>query len=113
MRRREGQWRLDDRVSVPFTTDEADSLNAYQASGIGHPFTCGNDECRGPDKLAGRGVLRADPVGWTCPHCDYMQEWAWKWMSNWAFLLKNGPWPLHVLTGTRDEPQPGVRETGA
>lgn len=102
-------WKVDEHRTAPFTDDEIVSLNCYQVSGTGHPFTCGNDVCRGPDKLACRAVLRAGPDGWFCEHCDYTQAWAWKWMTDWSWE-GHGIWALHVLAGTRegvigDEPQ--------
>ena len=58
-----------------FTDDEVKSLNEYQTSHVGHPFTCGN----------GCGDLIATKEGWHCPKCDYKQFWAHDFM-------KNGTW---------------------
>lgn len=90
----------DRRVRAPFTLTETDSLNGYQASGAGHPFTCGSDEC--PDGLAGREVLRAAEDGWHCDGCGYTQNWAWAFMADFSWR-QPGPWPLVVFTGIRGD----------
>ncbi len=66
-----------------FTPDEVFSLNGYQQSGSGHPFTCGGGHrTEQPD---GEGILVATVRGWVCPYCDYQQDWARPWM-------KDGSW---------------------
>ncbi len=58
---------------APFTSDEVDSINAFQQSGIFHPFTCGGgDRTSHPD---GEGRLVAVEAGVKCPYCDYTQNW--------------------------------------
>lgn len=57
-----------------FNQDQIESLNAYQKSGVFHPFTCGGEGCR--------ETLTATPDGWICPKCDYTQKWAHKWMMD-------------------------------
>jgi hypothetical protein len=64
-------------VRVPFTNDQVASLNAYQAAGSAHPFTCGTDGCR--------EVLRAERDGWCCPRCGYSQDWAHVFMADWSW----------------------------
>lgn len=67
-----------------FTPEEVVSLNAYQKSGVFHPFTCEGD--RTDEKhLDGEGLLVATEDGWVCPYCDYRQGWAHEWM-------KDGSW---------------------
>lgn len=61
-----------------FTDDQCDSFNAYQAAGIMHPFTCGNNH-DGEREL----VARAD--GLFCPTCDYVQDWAHGWQLDWSW----------------------------
>jgi hypothetical protein len=61
-------------LEAPFTTEQVKSLNEYQESGVFHPFTCGTDKCR--------CVLIAAEDGWTCPECDYTQNWAHEWMGD-------------------------------
>ena len=46
-----------------------------------HPFTCGNDLCRG---VSGQHAsLIASEDGWHCPACDYTQNWAHGFMACW------------------------------
>jgi hypothetical protein len=85
------------RALAPFTAAQVESLNGYQHSGAGHPFTCGNEDCRGPDHLAGREVLQAAEDGWHCG-CGYIQNWAWGFMADGSWR-EPGPWPLIVFTG--------------
>jgi hypothetical protein len=68
---------VSDHVYAPFTDDQVASLNAYQAGGRGHPYTCGTDSCR--------GVLIATRDGWHCPGCAYGQSSAWAWMADWSW----------------------------
>lgn len=56
-------------MKAPWTQAQVEALNAYQTAGEFHPFTCGNDH-------GGDRVLVAVPSGWTCPGCDYTQDWA-------------------------------------
>jgi len=59
------------QVRAPFTPGQVASLNGYQASGVFHEFTCGNDDCPGE-----QAVLVAAEDGWHCPSCGYTQGWA-------------------------------------
>lgn len=59
-----------------FTPEEVKSLNEYQRSKYWHPFTCGN----GCDVN-----LIASVEGWSCPGCEYTQDWAHDFM-------KDGSW---------------------
>jgi hypothetical protein len=70
---------IDDqgRSVPPWTPEEVASLNGYQWSGVFHPFTCGNAECR--------AILVATESGWTCPDCEYRQAWAHQIMANGAW----------------------------
>lgn len=72
------------QIHKPFTDDQVDSLNEYQTSDVCHPFTCGGEACR--------NVLVATNDGWTCPSCDYTQDWAHEFMGNWA-------WFQHMILG--------------
>lgn len=58
-----------------FTEDQVESLNAYQACGQWHPFTCGN-HCG--------ATLIATTDGWICPTegCGYTQDWAHSFMAD-------------------------------
>jgi hypothetical protein len=62
---------------APWTPTEVESLNAYQAAGVMHPFTCGNDSAH--------YLLRAAAPGWECPCCEYTQDWAHPWMADWSW----------------------------
>lgn len=59
-------------IKAPWTDEQVADLNYYQDSGVFHPYTCGNDECR--HKF--RDNLIATNAGWICPHCDYTQDTA-------------------------------------
>lgn len=61
-------------VKAPFTKEQVESLNAFQASGIFHPFTCANEH-------GGEKRLIATEAGWQCPSCDYKQDWAHSFMA--------------------------------
>lgn len=70
------------RVDAPFTVDQVTSLNEYQRSGVGHPFTCPALEHRG-NHSDGEGVLVAVRGGWMCPDGDgYTQTWAHSFMAD-------------------------------
>lgn len=62
-------------VRAPFTPDQVAALNRWQTTRPVHPFTCGNR-----DDHEGEGILTATPDGWTCPECDYAQDWAHDFM---------------------------------
>jgi hypothetical protein len=86
------QLRPDAIVAAPWGPDEVASLAGYQHSGSAHPFTCGDDACRGRT----HGVpLMATSVGWECPGCGYTQNWAWVFMTNY-WWRGPGPWP-HIV----------------
>ena len=71
-------------ASIPiirFTPEEVMSLNAFQADGRMHGFTCGNDH-------PAPRTLIATCRGWICPCCDYTQDWAHDWMLDWEWKEK-------------------------
>jgi hypothetical protein len=72
-----------------FTTDEVESLNVYQKSGMFHPFTCGGDRTD-ENHLDGEGLLVATEEGWYCPFCEFRQSWAHEFMKDWS-------WKKHAL----------------
>jgi hypothetical protein len=86
-----GADRRPRRHRAPWTPEEVASLNGYQASGAGPRFTCGDNSCREPDRLAGRTVLRAAEDGWRCDSCGYTQDWALTLMTDWSWQ-QPGPW---------------------
>lgn len=61
-------------MKSPWTDEQVKNLNAFQACGFMHPFTCGNDQCRCD--------LTATNAGWVCPRCDYTQDWAHDFMAS-------------------------------
>lgn len=89
-------------VDAPFSLEQVESLNAYQSSGVMHPFTCAGDRADAAHhayqaKHGGdRGQLMAIEAGWICPVCGSTQDWAWLWMSDWSWrpsdlASKGGP----------------------
>jgi hypothetical protein len=66
---------MSQQVRAPFSSEQVESLNAYQMAGRFHEFTCG----------AGH-VLRATPGGWLCDHCPaYRQDWCHAFMADWSW----------------------------
>lgn len=75
-------------IFAPWTDEEVKKLNLYQSLGYVHEFTCKNshgDHSR---------TLIATNGGWTCPRCDYIQNWAHDHM------LSPPPPPLTLLGHT-------------
>lgn len=62
-------------MSDIFTPEQVAHINEYQAAGIMHPFTCGNNH-------AGERVLVATTSGLHCPNCDYTQDWVHGFMAD-------------------------------
>ena len=61
------------KIKAPWTQEQVDALNAWQALGNVHPFTCGGKGCRED--------LVAHEAGWHCPRCSNRQDWAHDFMS--------------------------------
>lgn len=78
---------------IVFTPDEVASLNAYQNSNAFHPFTCGGNRTDAKH-LDGEGRLVATEYGWTCPYCEYKQNWAHDFMKNWEWKKSD---PSHII----------------
>ena len=68
----------EQKVGVPFSEDQVESLQAFQESGVMHPFTCGGCDSREP--------LQVGRQGFFCPHCSYRQDWAHWFMANWQWV---------------------------
>jgi hypothetical protein len=103
------------RLLAPWTPDQVGNINAYQLSGVAHPFTCGRDDCLYGDAVvgghnrAGRTVLLATMDGWECPACGWTQDWALTFMADRSWE-QPGPWPLIVMTTAGDgQPPPRPR----
>ena len=78
---------------APFTVEQVDSLNAFQASNVFHPFTHSRDEDGNEE------VLVAQEDGWHCPnHPEYEQDWAWDWMADgsWTKMLMWREYPVRL-----------------
>lgn len=60
------------RIRAPFTPEQVDALNAHQADGRMHPYTC----VQWHGEPADRRDLVATTRGWICRYCDYQQDWA-------------------------------------
>jgi hypothetical protein len=84
------------KARAPFSADQVASLNGYQASGVFHEFTCGNDSCPALD-FDIKMTLEARTDGWHCQAsgCGYAQDWAHAFMADgsWRELSRPLPWP--------------------
>lgn len=69
----------DGKSIPPWTDNEVESFNQYQASGVFHEFTCANREHGGDD------VLVATSEMLSCPSCSYRQHWCHPWMVDWKW----------------------------
>jgi len=71
--------------------EQVAGLNAWQACGWVHPFTCGSGDRSDARHSAYQaehggdlGQLVAGPDGWVCPACGYRQTWANDFMAKGA-----------------------------
>lgn len=65
------------KTYAPWSEAQVAALNAYQASGRLHPFTCPHTHHSTPP------LLVAHRDGWHCPDgCGYTQSWAHEWMAD-------------------------------
>lgn len=70
------------QVHAPWDDDQVGSLNAYQVSGVFHPFTGNNDLL----PVGQDDVLVATTEGWRSDaDPSYKQTWAWEWMADWSW----------------------------
>jgi hypothetical protein len=100
-------------VDAPFSLEQVQSLNAYQAARQGHPFTCGRDRRDGPHRAYQKkqggdfGQLVAREAGWVCPvpGCSYVQGWAWLHMSDWSWRRSDESAASEPGQGEREEPE--------
>jgi hypothetical protein len=86
------------KVDAPWTDKQIQSLNTYQHSGYGHPYTCPLAHSK---VIKNYQILVATREGWLCPtalNSQPVQMWAWKDHTNWAWkkeqekLLQKYPW---------------------
>lgn len=73
------------QIEAPFTPEQVVALNAYQRSGVFHPFTCGKRHDHPADEID-KGCLIATIHGWICPVCwdgslNDLQKWAHSFMA--------------------------------
>lgn len=89
--------RQSTHVYAPFTEEQIESLNGYQASGVMHPFTCDGPRMDAAHKAyteahgGDYGQLVATAAGWHCPVCDYKQFWAHAFMADGSWKQAAGP----------------------
>ena len=93
-------------VRVPFTAEQVESLNGFQACGAFQEVTCGNDLCPGEQP-----ALIAGEDGWSCPSCPYAQDWAhdmmadgtWRDFQHMTIAVDGEPaagkWTIHGMPG--------------
>ena len=75
-----------DLVSSPWTPEQVAHLEAWQAHGAVHPYTCPN---RGDGHHPAEAPLRPTVNGWVCETCEYTQTWAHDFSVNRTVA----PWP--------------------
>jgi len=81
---------------APWTDEQVEALNQFQASRRMHPFTCGSGnrtDAAQVEAVAQHGMndavlLVATNDGWVCQACDYTQTWAHGFMVE---VGKQGP----------------------
>jgi hypothetical protein len=75
------------KIVPPWTKEQVDTLNAYQASGVMHAFTCVNrDDGKHEVRHGDTGTLTAREDGWHCEDCGYIQRWAHAFMADAEWL---------------------------
>lgn len=67
---------MSDLVRAPWTPQQVDNLNAWQARGNVHPYTCTGDHGDQRER-----TLLATEEGWICRTCGYTQDWAWEFST--------------------------------
>jgi len=73
-------------IRPPWTDEQVERLNAYQAAGKMHPFSCPDREEPGHEIINGDlGTLTATNDGWVCTGCGYTQDWARESMADGTF----------------------------
>ena len=74
----EEAWRKDalenGKIVAPFSSEQVEALNKYQANDLVHEYTCGAED---RSQCPSGGTLIATPDGWVCPCGKYTQRWAW------------------------------------
>lgn len=69
-------------VIAPFTPNQVERLTQWQETPWVHPFTCANRGDGQHRTTTDTGVLVPTTGGWTCPDCDYTQDWAHAYMAD-------------------------------
>lgn len=64
-------------ITAPWSEDQVAALNAFQVSGVAHPFTCEGEHQQ-------HQTLIAELDGWHCPDpdCSFTQDWALSVMAD-------------------------------
>lgn len=93
-----------DLTHAPWTDEEVDALNIWQASPNVHPFTCPNRGDGSHEEVEGEdlGQLLATEDGWVCLDCDYEQKWAHAFMLQLPPNLWGDP-GVGLVVGTESE----------
>jgi len=63
-----------DYTYPPWTDDEVESLKKFQEKGYFHPFTCS----------CGKNLVPTS-AGWVCSDDTYIQDWAYRFMTDWSW----------------------------
>lgn len=78
-----GEAALDLQWPVIWTPEQVAALEARQADGMQHPYTCGGDRSDALHKAQAEedgdddtGILIPTVCGWICPACEYRQFWS-------------------------------------
>lgn len=77
------------KVQAPWTPEQVESLNSFQACPWFHAFTCPHRVLHQRQIPEPEGSLTATPAGWVCgaaqpdgTSCGYMQDWAHEFMAD-------------------------------
>jgi hypothetical protein len=65
---------IGNRAQAKWTTDQVESLAAYQASPQYFPFVCDQGD-----------IFEATTVGLFCPKCEQILKWAYAWTLDWSW----------------------------
>lgn len=72
---------MGETIHAPWTPEQVEALNRWQANPAKHPFTCGPCRDAAPFPLPEQFELVATEFGWVCRHCDYTQTTAFAVMA--------------------------------
>lgn len=69
-------------LEAPWSEEVVEALNAFQDSGVMHPYTC--PECG--------HMLVATHNGWICLHDEYLQTWAHPFTADQEWVARQKEW---------------------